>query len=124
MLLPNYLVEESAVRQSGESPIIALGEHADNDLLITLGITHAMEQESIDVDLYTSEDGRQWSAQPVASFPRKCYCGTYQTILPQASGRFVKAVWNVSRWGRGEKPPFFRFYLFARPGRARAASAA
>lgn len=124
MFLPNYLVEENAVRESGETPAIALGEHSDQNLLITLGITHAMEQESLDVDILTSNDGRSWSAEPVISFPRKFYCGTYQMMLPAASGRFLKAVWKVTRWDRKDDPPFFRFYLSAQSGRVHAMAGA
>jgi hypothetical protein len=36
----------------------------------------------------------------------------------------MKAVWRVTRWGRGEGRPFFRFYLFLQDSVARAASVA
>jgi hypothetical protein len=83
-----------------------------------------MEQQSLDVEILDSIDGRDWSSKPVASFTRKFYCGTYQLLLPHAAGRFLKAVWRVSRWNRGEDRPFFRFYLFAQESRSRAAGAA
>ena len=93
------------------APIV--DEHADQSLLLTLAITHAMEQESLDVDIYTSRDGKSWPDKPVVSFARKFYCGTYQMILPRSDARFLKAIWRVSRWGRSESRPFFRFYVFA-----------
>jgi len=124
MLLPKYLIEESVVRESGESPVIALGRQADQSLVITLGITHAIEQESLDVDILTSDDGREWRPHPAVSFPRKFFCGTYQMTMPQTSGKFLKAVWRVSRWGRASNPPFFRFYLFAQSSNVRAMAGA
>lgn len=123
-MLPNYVVEETAVREPGESSVFELGEDVDQNLLITLGITHAIEQESIDVEIFSSSDNRVWSMQPVVSFPRKFFCGTYQMILPHSSGKFLKAVWRVSRWGRAESRPFFRFYIFAQRARARALAGA
>jgi len=123
-MLPNFLVQETTVRESGESPVLSLESSNDSGLLMTLGITHATEQESLDVDIYTSKDGRKWASVPIASFTRKYYCGTYQLLLSRLEGPFLKAVWRVNRWGRAEEPPFFRFYVFTEEARARAAGAA
>jgi hypothetical protein len=123
-MLPLFLIEETTVRESGESPIFTLGERTEQPLLLTLGITHAVEHENMDVDFYVSEDGRKWPEKPALSFPKKCYCGTYQLLLPEASGRFLKAVWRVSRWGKDNGRPFFRFYVFAQPVRSRAMAGA
>ncbi len=123
-MLPNFFVEETTVREGGESAVIPVGEYANQNLLLTLGITHAMEQESLDVDIYASRDGKSWPDRPAVSFARKFYCGTYQMILPRSETRFLKAVWRVSRWGRNESRPFFRFYLFAQETRVRAMAGA
>lgn len=123
-MLPDFLISETTVRESGESPPFRLDEHCNTGLVLTLAITHAMEQQSLDMDLLESIDGRDWSARPIASFTRKFYCGTYQLLLPHAVGRFLKAVWRVNRWGRGDERPFFRFYLFVQESRSRAAGAA
>jgi hypothetical protein len=123
-MLPNFFVEETTIREGGESAVIPVGEYVDQNLLLTLGITHAMEQESLDVDIYASGDGKSWPEKPVVSFARKFYCGTYQMILPRSETRFLKAVWRVSRWGRNGSRPFFRFYLFAQETRARAMAGA
>src|SRR5882724_6409913 len=101
-MLPSFLIHETTVRESGESPVYSLEDSCDRNLTLTLGITHAMEQESLDVDVYASHDGKKWSAAPIASFTRKYYCGTYQLVLPGQEGRFLKAAWHVNRWGRGE----------------------
>jgi len=123
-MLPNFFVEEITVRECGESAPFPLGEDGGQRLLLTLGITHATEQESLDVDVYASEDGEKWVEKPIAGFPRKFYCGTYQMVVPPGTGRYLRAVWRVSRWGRGENRPFFRFYVFAQVVRARAMAGA
>jgi hypothetical protein len=122
-MLPDFLVSETTVRESGESFAFAVDEYAKAGLVLTLGITHAMEQESLDLEIYDSSDGQAWPARPVATFNRKFYCGTYQLPLPRAAGPFLKAVWRVHRWGRSEAPPLFRFYLFAQEARALAVGA-
>jgi hypothetical protein len=123
-MLPDFFVEETTIREGGESAAIPVGEYASQNLLLTLGITHAMEQESLDVEFYASRDGRSWPERPVVSFARKFYCGTYQMILPRSEVRFLKAVWRVSRWGRSENRPFFRFYVFAQETGVRAMAGA
>jgi hypothetical protein len=123
-MLPSFLIHENTVRESGESSLYLAEEYCDRSLMLTLGITHATEQESLDVEVYASPDGKKWPHQPIASFTRKYYCGTYQLLLSGHEGRFLKAVWKVNRWGRGESKPFFRFYLFAQESRVRAAAGA
>jgi len=119
-MLPDFVIPETTVRECGESSAFVVDEHGETGLVLTLGITHAMEQECLDLDILESRDGRTWSARPIASFRNKFYCGTYQHVLQRDESRFLKAVWRVSRWGRQEAPPFFRFYLFAQEARSRA----
>lgn len=123
-MLPGFLIHETTVRESGESTLFSLEEYRDRDVMLTLGITHAMEQESLDLDLYASHDAKKWSLTPIASFTRKYYCGTYQLMMSGREGRFLKAAWRVNRWGKGDGRPFFRFYLFAQEARVRAAAGA
>ena len=118
-MLPDYVVPEITVRECGESAVFTVDEHGETGLVLTLGITHAMEQECLDLDILESEDGQAWSRRPVVGFRNKFYCGTYQQVL-SGHAHFLKAVWKVSRWGRREAPPFFRFYLFAQEARSRA----
>ncbi len=118
-MLPNFLFEESTIRESGESRVFDLAENNTDNLLLTLGITHAVEQECLEVEIVGSSDGETWSSRPLATFTQKFYCGTYQTILPRSPYRFVKAIWRARRWGRGGPRPFFRFYIYLQPARAR-----
>jgi len=101
------------VRESGESAVFDVKAHANQNLLLTFGITHAVEQESIGIAIYGSSDGRSWTSKPLVTFAPKSYCGTYQLILPQCETRYLKAVWNVARWSANGHRPYFRFYVFA-----------
>ena len=114
-MLPNFLFEETLVREDGTGPAIDLGPDQGKLLLLTLGVTRIIEQESLDVSIWASSDGANWGAKPLAAFPQKFYCGTYQILLDltdRADIRYLRIQWKVNRWGRGEPKPLFAFYLF------------
>jgi hypothetical protein len=117
-MLPEFLVAETTVREAGTGPAMALGELPGGTLILTLGITRIIEQESIDLSIWGSADGTDWGSKPVATFPQKFYCGTYQIILDltgHANVKFLRAKWGVNRWGKGDAKPVFTIYLFAQP---------
>ena len=116
-MLPGFLLEETAVRECGESDVFDLAENAREPILLIFGITHAVEQESITLEIHGSKDGKSWSSHPIASFPPKYYCGDYQIAVPPRDVRYLKAAWRVSRWGRSDSRPYFRFYICAREAR-------
>jgi hypothetical protein len=114
-MLPNFLLPETVIREDGQGPVISLGSAQGKLLLITLGITRIIEQESLDISIWGSADQQNWGARPLVSFPQKFYCGTYQllvdaTELPDI--QHLKATYKVARWGRGEPKPLFGAYLF------------
>ena len=112
-MLPNFLIEETTVRESGEGAVFEIGQDSHRSLLLTFGITHAVEQQCIHLQIHGSEDGETWPSQPLLCFSPKFYCGDYQMTLRPSGARYLKAVWRVERWARTEQRPFFRFYLFA-----------
>lgn len=126
-MIPNFLVPEQAVRQDGAGPAIEIGPDTPRILSLTFGITSIIEQESIDLAIYTSTDGETFSAKPVAAFPQKFYCGTYSLVLDLSDSpdvRFIRAGWKLNRWGRGDQTPLFNIYVFAEATSAQAMAAA
>src|SRR5271154_7531728 len=119
-MIPSFIVPETEIRNSGVSEPIDLGLERADSLLITLGITRIVEQESLDVSIEGSENGNDWAVKPMVAFSQKFYCGSYQILLnlkayPRA--RHLRARWSVNRWGKGDTKPLFGFYVFAqRPG--------
>ena len=100
----------------GSSPILDLGEVAGG-VLVTLGVSDVIEQESLLVSIHGSMDGAEWSAEPLVQFPQKFYAGVSAVFLHagRRSIRFLQARWTMDRWGRGTKTPMFRFYLLVEP---------
>jgi len=115
-MLPGFLLPETTIREAGNGSELDLGDMRGRVLLLTLGITRIIEQESLDVAVWGSADGKEWGAKPLVSFPQKFYCGTYQILLDlteHSDLRFLRANWTVQRWGKGDNKPLFGFYVFA-----------
>ena len=113
--LPEFLLPETTIREAGAGPDLSIGDHAGDTLLVTLGITRIIEQESLDISIWGSADGTNWGPRPLAAFPQKFYCGTYQMPLDLSDcqdAKYLRAKWQASRWGKGDPKPLFTMYLF------------
>jgi hypothetical protein len=117
----NFLVPETQVQANGSGPALELGASAGQPILLTLGITKIVEQESLEVAVWGSADGQEWGSAPLIAFPQKFYDGTYSILLDlgkRPEVKFLQARWKVARWGVGSTQPMFRFYVFAEPAPA------
>jgi hypothetical protein len=115
-MLPEFLIAEATVRESGTGPEIHIGSHHGETLDLTLGITRIIEQESVDISIWGSSDGTAWSSKPLISFPQKFYCGNYQIQLDLSEFpevQYLRSRWQLNRWGKGDSKPLFTLYLFA-----------
>jgi hypothetical protein len=115
-MLPGFILEETTIRDGGTGPEVDLGDARASVILLTLGITRIIEQESLDVAVWGSADKLEWGAKPVMSFPQKFYCGTYQILLDLRSLpdiRYLRVKYQPHRWGKGDPKPLFDAYVFA-----------
>jgi hypothetical protein len=122
-MLPSFLIPESVVREDGQSQEISLGTSQGKTVLLTLGITRIIEQESLEISIWGSADNADWGSKPLVVFPQKFYCGTYQLVLDlteRPDVQYLRAGYKTNRWGRGEPKPLFEFYLFAQEMTSRA----
>ena len=109
--------KNTVIAAKGDSEALDVSSAANPFLLATLSITKVVEQESFEVAFFTSADGTTWEAKPVASLPQKFYVGEYPLLvdLSQANGaKFLRAHWEVGRWGRGPVTPNFEVSLRVR----------
>lgn len=114
-MIDTFLVaEKTVVSAKGDGPTVDVSGAAGRVFLLTLEITKIIEQESLDVSISGSTDGAAWGAKPVAEFPQKFYCGESPMLLDLTAHpdvKFVRAHWEVARWGRGVETPMFEFGL-------------
>ena len=104
--------EKTMVSAKGEGPLLDVSGSEGRIFLLTLEITDIIEQESLDVSIFGSADGATWEAKPVAAFPQKFYREEVPLLLNLSARpelKFIRAHWEVNRWGRGTLTPMFEF---------------
>ena len=114
-MFPSFLVSESSIEESGYGESFEIGSQRGM-VLLSLGITETVEQQSLDVEILGSVDGEEWLTDPVCSFPQKFYNGVWQILCDLDSVpeiKFLKVGYKVARWGVGSQVPKFKFYVFA-----------
>jgi hypothetical protein len=73
-------------------------------------ITSQIEQESVDISVWGSEDGQNWGTKPLLKIPQSFYRGETRQILDvslKPEIRFLRAKWELVRWGRVAPHPMF-----------------
>jgi hypothetical protein len=108
------VADKTVVSAKGDGPAVELSGASGHVFLLTLEISKIIEQESLEVSIHGSADGAAWGAKPVVAFPQKFYCGQSPILLDltmHPDVKFVRAHWEVARWGRGVETPMFEFGL-------------
>ena len=106
------LLSSQTVNAKGDGPAVDVSGASNRVFLVTLSIAKIIEQESLDVSIYGSSDGQTWAAKSLAAFPQKFYteeCPLLLDLTEHADVKFVRAHWEVARWGRGKETPMFEF---------------
>ena len=110
-MVNSFLIPENTViTAKGDGAPVDLSGAGNRVFLLTLRISRIIEQESLDVSIWGSADGAAWGEKALAAFPQKFYTGEHPllldlTALPDV--KFLRAHWEVNRWGRGTDVPMF-----------------
>jgi hypothetical protein len=114
-MIDSFLVpEKMVVNAKGDGPAVDVSSAANRVFLLSLNITGIVEQESLDVSILGSADGTTWGPKPLTNFPQKFYQAQHPLLLDltgQANLKFLRAHWEVARWGRGSETPMFEFHV-------------
>jgi len=112
MIDTDLVAAKTVVHAKGDGPTVDVSGASGRVFLVTLEIAGIIEQESLDVSVYGSADGAAWGAKAIAAFPQKFYRGEHPLLLDLTAHpdvKFVRAHWDVARWGRGTETPMFEF---------------
>jgi hypothetical protein len=116
-MLPISLLREKLFQVDGVGPPIDVSRATGKLLVLTLGITRILEQESLEVSIWGSSDGTAWGPKPLAAFPPKSYCGLYSVLLNLSARpevRHLRAQWKMNRWSKSPGNPLMcTFYVDA-----------
>jgi len=117
-MMEAFLVpERTVVNAKGDGPALDVSRSEGRIFLLTLAITNIIEQESLDVGIFGSVDGSAWDARPIVAFPQKFYREEVPLLLnlkARLEVKFIRAHWEVARWGRGSETPMFEFNVTLR----------
>ena len=118
VLMDFYLVPpKMVVEENGDGVAADISGSASRLFVIVLEITNIIEQESLDISIWGSADGNEWGAKPLLKFPQRFYRGETRMVLDlgeRPEVKFIRARWELNRWGRGSPVPMFEFSLLAR----------
>ena len=98
------------VETNGDNGKVDVSGSQTRTFLCTLLITDQIEQESIDVSIWGSPDGENWGTKPILKLPQRFYRGETQAVLDltlRPEVKFVRAKWELNRWGRVAPTPMF-----------------
>jgi hypothetical protein len=117
-MIDSFLVpENTVVSAKGDGATVDVSSAANRVFLLSLNIAEIIEQESLDVNIFGSSDGATWGAKPLTYFPQKFYRAEHPMLLDltsQPGVKFLRAHWEVARWGRGTEVPMFKFAVSIR----------
>ena len=105
LIPPNTKMESN-----GEGASFDISSSATRTFLCLLTVADQLEQESLDVSIYGSADGATWTPKPVLKLPQQFYRGHTKMVLDlslRSEIKFIRANWELNRWGRGAPLPMF-----------------
>lgn len=93
----------SRLEANGDGQPFDVSASETRTFLCRLTITDQIEQESLDVSIWGSAGGQDFGKRPLLKLPQQFYCGTTKMVLDislRPEVRFLRARWEVNRWGR------------------------
>lgn len=101
---------QSKLESNADGEAVDISATTTRTFLCELSVTDQIEQESLDVSLWGSADGQDFGKKPYLKIPQQFYRGTTKMVLDlslRPEVRFLRARWEVNRWGRVAPTPMF-----------------
>ena len=106
----NLIPAETRMESNGDGAAFDISASPTRTFLCRLTVTEQMEQESLYVSIFGSSDGETWTKKPLLKLPQQFYRGTTKMVLDlslRPEVKFIRARWDLARWGRGVPTPMF-----------------
>jgi len=106
----NLIPPNTKMETNGDGASFDVSQSATRTFLCELTVSDQIEQESLDVSIYGSADGETWTKNPLLKLPQQFYRGKTKLILDlslRPEVKFIRARWELNRWGRGAPLPMF-----------------
>ena len=105
LIPPGTLVQENS-----HGAAVDIRASATRTFFCVMEIGDQIEQESVDVAIWGSPDGENWGTHPILKLPQQFYRGETRaaldvSLLPDVN--FIRAGWELNRWGRVAPLPMF-----------------
>ncbi len=106
----DLIAQGTLVREDGSGAAVHIRDSATRTFFCVMVITDQIEQESVDVNIWGSGDGENWGTHPILKLPQQFYRGETRAVLELAlvpEVNFIRAGWELKRWGRVAPLPMF-----------------
>jgi len=105
-LIPN----DTLLNENGVTAAVDIRASETRTFFCVMTIVEQIEQESVDVSIWGSADGENWGTHPLLKLPQQFYRGETRavldlTLVPEVN--FIRAAWDLNRWGRVAPLPMF-----------------
>ena len=106
----DLIPQDTLVKENGTSAAVDIRASQTRTFFCIMNITDQIEQESVDVAIWGSADGENWGTHPILKLPQQFYRGETRavldlTLVPEIN--FIRAGWELNRWGRVAPLPMF-----------------
>jgi len=110
----DLLPYDTKVEENGDGEKVDISGSSTRTFFCVMVVTDQIEQESIDISIWGAADGENWGAHPILKLPQRFYKGETRAVLelvlvPEV--KFIRARWELNRWGRVAPLPMFRVGL-------------
>jgi hypothetical protein len=106
----DLIPQGTLLTENGHGEVVDIRSSATHTFYCLMLIRDQIEQESVDVSIWGSADGENWGKQPLLKLPQQFYRGETRavlelTLVPEVN--FIRAGWDLNRWGRVAPLPMF-----------------
>lgn len=101
---------ETRLEANADGAAFDISASTTRTFFCVLTITDQIEQESLDVSIWGSVDGQDFGKKPLLKLPQQFYQGTCKMVLDvslRPEVKFLRAKWEMNRWGRVTPVPMF-----------------